>query len=878
MNPKDYIVYEKNIGARSANYSNFPESLLPEIKEYLVSNGIRQLYSHQSEMFEFAIKGNNIVITTSTASGKTLSFLLPVLQEILKNPSTRAIFVYPTKALASDQYRAIKPFLDYFGNNRIYAGVYDGDTPVNERSILRKKANIILTNPEMLNGAFLPNHSSYGFDYIFKNLKFVVFDELHTYRGAFGSHIANIMRRLNRICKYYNSSPQILCSSATIANPIELAENIFSKNFVLVNQDGSPASNKNYYIIQPPLIKDTNFQILTKDLVEPLILNMAMHNSNFITFCESRQEVEIIVKETREQLKSEQIFGEDKSNLISGYRGGYLPQERKEIEKKMINGQIVGLVSTNALELGIDIGKVGTTILNGFPSTRASFWQQSGRAGRKGNNADTYLILKQKPIDQYIASYPEWLFNTESENAVVDKNNLFIQLAHCRSAAAELPLDLDDISLFPNLSEILPVLIKHNEIKQINGKFVWSGPSFPAGDYSLRNVDNERYKVINVETEAVLTEADKYQVYTQLYKGAIYMHDAITYEVIELNTKDKTIKVKESHANYYTEPLVGIDIEILNILKTQPYNKTQYKFADLNVKTYIKGFKKVQFRNSQNLGFVELNAPLKFEMETEGVLLQIPKEIVEQLPKIPDMIYLKDYYSDIYREISFTLETSSQMITMTSINDIGSAKTIDENKNEFICLYDKYQGGLGFSEKIFNLMPQVIENAIKMIKGCRCKTGCPACIGTNNPDKAIVLWALNNLTTESKRPEFIQKEREKRFIITKEFNLETLVEHWNEFKDKFIASGEYLSSFINNIDKIKVEKTNLTLFVKDDFTKSWIEDENNLKQLNNTLLYYVEVPKDFTILIETENQNNNELERKINKRYKHMLKKTDENN
>lgn len=878
MNPKDYIVYEKNIGARSANYSNFPESLLPEIKEYLVSNGIRQLYSHQSEMFEFAIKGNNIVITTSTASGKTLSFLLPVLQEILKNPSTRAIFVYPTKALASDQYRAIKPFLDYFGNNRIYAGVYDGDTPVNERSILRKKANIILTNPEMLNGAFLPNHSSYGFDYIFKNLKFVVFDELHTYRGAFGSHIANIMRRLNRICKYYNSSPQILCSSATIANPIELAENIFSKNFVLVNQDGSPASNKNYYIIQPPLIKDTNFQILTKDLVEPLILNMAMHNSNFITFCESRQEVEIIVKETREQLKSEQIFGEDKSNLISGYRGGYLPQERKEIEKKMINGQIVGLVSTNALELGIDIGKVGTTILNGFPSTRASFWQQSGRAGRKGNNADTYLILKQKPIDQYIASYPEWLFNTESENAVVDKNNLFIQLAHCRSAAAELPLDLDDISLFPNLSEILPVLIKHNEIKQINGKFVWSGPSFPAGDYSLRNVDNERYKVINVETEAVLTEADKYQVYTQLYKGAIYMHDAITYEVIELNTKDKTIKVKESHANYYTEPLVGIDIEILNILKTQPYNKTQYKFADLNVKTYIKGFKKVQFRNSQNLGFVELNAPLKFEMETEGVLLQIPKEIVEQLPKIPDMIYLKDYYSDIYREISFTLETSSQMITMTSINDIGSAKTIDENKNEFICLYDKYQGGLGFSEKIFNLMPQVIENAIKMIKGCRCKTGCPACIGINNPDKAIVLWALNNLTTESKRPEFIQKEREKRFIITKEFNLETLVEHWNEFKDKFIASGEYLSQFINNIDKIKVEKTNLTLFVKDDFTKSWIEDENNLKQLNNTLLYYVEVPKDFTILIETENQNNNELERKINKRYKDMLKKTDENN
>lgn len=877
MNPKDYIVYEKNIEARGANYSIYPKDLLPEIKDYLIKNGINQLYSHQAEMFESAIKGNNIVITTSTASGKTLSFLLPVLQEILKNPSTRAIFVYPTKALASDQYRAIKPFLDYFCKDRIYAGVYDGDTPVNERSVLRKKANIILTNPEMLNGAFLPNHSSYGFDYIFKNLKFVVFDELHTYRGAFGSHISNIMRRLSRICKYYNSAPQILCSSATIANPIELAENIFNKKFILINKDGSPASNKNYYIIQPPLIKDTNFQIPTKDLVEPLILNLAMHNSNFIAFCESRQEVEIIVKETREQLKSEQIFGEDKSDLVSGYRGGYLPQERKEIEKKMINGQIVGLVSTNALELGIDIGKVGTTILNGFPSTRASFWQQSGRAGRKGNNADTYLILKQKPIDQYIASYPEWLFNTESENAVVDKNNLFIQLAHCRSAAAELPLDLDDISLFPNLSEILPVLISHNEIKQINGKFVWSGSSFPAGDYSLRNVDNERYKVINIETETVLTEVDKYQAYTQLYKGAIYMHDAITYEVIELNINDKTIKVKESHANYYTEPLVGVEIEILNIFKTQLYNKTQYKFADLKVKTYIKGFKKVQFRNSQNLGWINLDTTLTLEMETEGVLLQIPKEIVEQLPKIPDMIYLKDDCSDIYKEIAFTLETSSQMITMTSVNDIGSAKTIDENKDEYICLYDKYQGGLGFSEKIFNLMPQVIDNAIKMIKGCRCEIGCPACIGTNNPDKSIVLWALENLTKESKRPEFIQKEREKRLILTKEFKLETLVECWEEFKGKFVASGEYLSSFISNVEKIQVEKSNLILFVKDYFTKSWIENENNLKQLSNALLYYIETPKEFSISIETESQENNDLERKINKRYKEMLKKTDEN-
>lgn len=363
MNVENYIIFDKELPPREAKYADYPQELLPEIKEFLNSVGIAQLYSHQAEMFEAAAKRKNIVITTSTASGKTLSFLLPVLQEILRNPSTRAIFVYPTKALASDQYRAIRPFLEYFGRERIYAGVYDGDTPVNERSILRKRANIILTNPEMLNGSFLPNHSSFGFDYIFKNLKFIVFDELHTYRGAFGSHIANIMRRLSRICRYYNSDPQILCSSATISNPLELATNIFGKEFVLIDNDGSPMSKRNYKIIQPPLIRGTVFQMQTKDIVEQLIISQTVKNGSFIAFCRSRQEVEVIVKETREQLKGERIFNDDKSNLISGYRGGYLPSERREIEQKMADGRIVGLVATNALELGIDIGKISTAIM-----------------------------------------------------------------------------------------------------------------------------------------------------------------------------------------------------------------------------------------------------------------------------------------------------------------------------------------------------------------------------------------------------------------------------------------------------------------------------------------------------------------------------------
>jgi Distinct helicase family with a unique C-terminal domain including a metal-binding cysteine cluster len=450
-NPVDrYIIDTKRIPARTAAYSAYPAELLPEIQDYLRQSGIQKLYQHQADMFLQAIAGSNIVITTSTASGKTLSFLLPVLQQILKDPQSRAIFIYPTKALASDQYRALKPILDYFGKGKIDAGVYDGDTPVNERSRIRNSSNIILTNPEMLNSAFLPHHNQSGFNFIFSNLKFVIIDELHTYRGAFGSHLSNIFRRLNRVCHYYNSSPQFFCSSATIANPVELAQTICGKDFVLIDKDGSPAPEKQYTLVQPPYVgSDKAYRKPVSDIAAELVPYLTVTKHSFIAFCKSRKAVEVVLKESRDHLKNDGISGADYSGLISGYRGGYRPEERKEIERKMVNGQLRGLISTNALELGIDIGKIDTTVIAGYPGTRASFWQQSGRAGRSGFSSNTYFILDNLPFDQFIAVDPEWLFQSKSENAVVDPNNLFIQLAHVRAAAAELPLALDDIAVFP---------------------------------------------------------------------------------------------------------------------------------------------------------------------------------------------------------------------------------------------------------------------------------------------------------------------------------------------------------------------------------------------------------------------------------------------
>lgn len=387
------IIADKTIPARSAVLSDFPETLSTELRDYLRSQGIEQCYCHQAEMFDAARSGHNVIITTSTSSGKTLSFLLPVVQKILEDSTTRAIFIYPTKALAHDQYRNLVPILEYFGPQRIQAGIYDGDTPPSERSRIRKNANIILTNPEMLNASFIPNHSVYGFNHVFSKLRFLVIDELHYYRGAFGSHMANIMRRLNRICRYYQCTPQYLCSSATIANPVELAENICGGKFQLIEKDGSPSPEKNIFFWQPPLIRDTQYRRTPEAEAAELIPLLVEQDFKFIAFCKTRREVEVVLKEVRDKLcnmDSKPSLGKNLSHLVAGYRGGYTPEERKEIESKLATGRLAGVVSTNALELGIDIGKLDLVVEAGFPGTKASFWQQLGRAGRRGERLLAY--------------------------------------------------------------------------------------------------------------------------------------------------------------------------------------------------------------------------------------------------------------------------------------------------------------------------------------------------------------------------------------------------------------------------------------------------------------------------------------------------------
>ncbi|MCR3761653.1 DEAD/DEAH box helicase [Clostridium felsineum] len=886
MNISDLIIYKKEIPKREAIYVDFPRNLSEELVKYLSEKGIEKLYCHQAEMFEKAEESKNIVITTSTASGKTLSFLLPVIQEILSNPLARAIFIYPTKALASDQYRAILPYLEYFGENRISAGVYDGDTPTNERSRIRKSANIILTNPEMVNSAFLPNHSKFGFDFILSNLKYVVIDELHTYRGAFGSHLANVFRRLKRVCKYYKSSPQYLCSSATIANPTELAEEICGEKFIQISKDGSPSSKRKYVLLQPPKLvgADKRYygQVQSTSIAADLIPNLVEMGNTFIAFTKSRRNVEVVLKEARDKLETESFFGEALTDKISGYRGGYTPLERKEIENKMIKGALSGLVSTNALELGIDIGKIDTTIIVGYPGTRASFWQQTGRAGRSGTECTNYLILDNLPFDQYIGVNPNWLFKGGSENAVIDKNNLLIELSHIRAAAAEIPLTLDDISLFPDLGETIPVLIRAKELTSENGKFIWCGNSFPAGDFSLRNIDKARYKLINKENNKEITEMDEMQAFREIHTGAIYMHDGVQYQVIKLDTESKTAFAIPFSGNYYTMPGDNTNIRIIQGSKDIDYKRTKITFGDVNVDQIVYMYKKLQFHNHQNLGFEQLEKPLSKDFETESTWFRIPSDVVKVYRRmLQESENGKFIRNNHFEGLCFAIKNATMMATMTENEDIGV--TMSNNSVEisgsfeddvYMFVYDKYVGGLGYSEKVFDLTNIIIDNAISMVSGCKCKDGCAACIGDYKLDKAMVLWGLENFLKEVEVPKNIKLvEYAPRTFIKKSFSFNELQNKWKEFCDYIKENGDAFGAFLTTIPRVEIEGNVITLILNSPFYREWVMEENNRKSIINIIQFHTDAPLRIEIRTEIENSEDSreDIKNKLNRRYKNLM-------
>lgn len=859
---KGNIIYKKIIPEKAPIYAEFPSNLHPDIQSFLVKQNIQSLYIHQAETFCEAVNGKNIVITTPTASGKSLCFYLPVIQEILQNPVTRAIFVYPTKALAADQYRALKPWIEYFGEYRLSAGVYDGDTPPDERKRIRERANIILTNPDMLNGSMLPNHSKYGFDFIFANLKYIVLDELHVYRGAFGSHLANVFRRLSRLCRYYHSDPHFLCSSATIANPVELAEKICGKTFTCISKSGAGMAERTYCLIQPPEKLDRDGNPYGKESVisvaADLLPQLMEEKESFLAFAKSRKNVEILVKETRDHLENSGFLGSARKEEISGYRGGYTPKERKDIEKRMISGELTGLVSTNALELGIDIGKINTTVLVGYPGTRASFWQQTGRAGRGKGKCTSYLILANLPMDQYIALEPEWLFDSSSENAIVDPDNLLIELAHIRAAAAELPLSLDDGALFPDLGETIPVLLRVEEVRSLGGRFVWSGGLYPAGEFSMRNIDQNKYQLLNKETGKNITEMDEEQAFHEIHEGAVYMHDGEFYQVVHMNLESKIVEAVPFHGNYYTVPGCETNIRIIHRQKKQEWKRTELSFGDVNIADFVYMYKKMQFHNHQNLGFEQLRKPLTKNYDTEAAWIKLPENVVTMYRNLlqPDK---QGYYvrNNHFEGLMFALKNAALMVTMTESADLGVAVSSNAlelagstEEEVYLYFYDCYVGGLGFAEKIYDLIPKVVEQAVRMVSGCRCKNGCAVCIGDDRLDRNVILWGLQNLSEESGFAGMISlPENQEEQKISKEFKFAELGDKWNDFCSRITERNEAFAGFFRMVFSAEIKGDSLILSVKEAFYAKWANMPENRNAIVNVLRSYVSVPDGFRLAI-----------------------------
>ncbi|MCK6550576.1 DEAD/DEAH box helicase [Myxococcota bacterium] len=839
------VVATRHIPPREASTKPIPPSVHPALRSALEHRGIPELYAHQVEAYEAARAGEDVVVTTGTASGKSLAYLLPVIQGMLEDPSARALLLFPTKALTQDQLRGVLAVLDDVaasgpGAPRIEAGVYDGDTPPADRARIRDRANLFLTNPDMLHSALLPNHGRRGFAHVFRNVKFIVIDELHTYRGAFGAHFANLMRRLHRICKHYGSAPRILASSATIANAKEHAETLCHRPFHLVERDGSPSAGKVVYFWQPPNGEQDMRRPVTTEMAS-LLPHLVAARHRTIAFCRSRKETEIVLKESRDRLRD--VAGHDESHLLAGYRAGYTPEERRAVERALVDGSLMGVVSTNALELGIDIGRLQVVVQGGFPGTRASFWQQMGRAGRRNEVAHAIVILAVSPTDQFISENPDWLTGQGTERAVLDANNLAIQLAHVRAAAAELPLSLDDAASFPDLGEIVSVLERAGEVRDVLGAWHWIGGAFPAGELSLRNIHNDRFKIVNRGTGMTITEMSRPQVYREAHTRAVYLHDGVQYQVEALDLVGHVATVVEVEQNFYTQPDVRTSIDVLLTQERRPYGRTRAFFGDVRVDDAVVGYKMLEFHNHQNLGYEELHEHLELQLETEAVWVAVPDDVLSVLGA---------EHEDALAGMVHAVGACARIRTMAERSDLlgSSFHAIDDDTGATLTalvLYDSHPGGLGWAATAYEQLDDVLTDAKALVEGCRCSYGCPACVGAYGRDRHLLAWALASLREQLPAPATARAKRAPAKVAAVKVALPKIpwaevTERWGEVTARLADAGVDGGALLSSLSPAETRGTRLVVTVESAGLAAWLASPAVERRLWPAIAAIVDAP------------------------------------
>jgi DEAD/DEAH box helicase domain-containing protein len=745
----------RRIPAVSAEFAPYPAGTDDRLVAALSGRGITQLYTHQAEAFAHVLAGRNVVTITPTASGKTLCYNGPVLNAILNDHAARALYLFPTKALAQDQLAELHSLSELVArDDNLSIGVftYDGDTPSDARRAIRGKAHVVLTNPDMLHSGILPHHPRWA--KLFENLRFVVIDELHAYRGVFGSHLSNILRRLQRICRHYGSDPVFICSSATIANPRELAEGLTGRPFELVEKSGAPRGEKFFLFVNPPVV-NAELGIRRSYLAESrrVSLEFLKHQLQLILFGQSRLTVELLTT----YLKDAFHGPPGAADVIRGYRGGYLPNRRREIERGLRDGQVRAVVSTNALELGIDIGALDVSVMAGYPGTIAGTWQRAGRAGRRTSRSAAVLVASSAPIDQFIIRNPSYFFGSSPEHALINPDNLHILLDHVKCAAFELPFADTETFGSENVQEILAVLSEEGFVHHADEQWNWTSESYPADAVSLRSVSSDNFVVVDMtDGERVIGETDFTSGPATLHEKAIYIVEAQLFQVERLDFDGRKAYVRSVECDYYTDAITYTKVTILETFATDgPANagpqgesegrvrlqpdQSAKSHGEVHVVSRVVGFKKIKFYTNENVGSGELNLPEQ-QMHTTSYWLTIPSSIMSALP------FSTDDRRDGVVGLAVAMRNIAQLLLMCDRHDIGLSvdggtleraprtggtggvpATLASEPNIFI--YDNYPSGIGFSRPLYDMHLLLLERTRELIRGCPCESGCPSCVG-----------------------------------------------------------------------------------------------------------------------------------------------------
>jgi DEAD/DEAH box helicase domain-containing protein len=776
----------RHFPARQAQWADFPAWVHPDLASAYAAKGIRRLYTHQAAAAEAVHAGKNVVIVTPTASGKTLCYNLPVLNEVLDNSDTRALYLFPTKALAQDQLAELHD-LNQRLDDRFGVFTYDGDTPGDARKAIREKSHIVLTNPDMLHTGILPHHTRWT--RLFENLRYIVIDELHTYRGVFGSHLCNVLRRLRRIARFYGRDPQFICCSATIANPGDLASRLLESEVEVLNANGAPAAEKTFVFYNPPVVNRA-LGIRRSYINESsrVAQEFLKHDLQTMVFANSRLHTEILL--TYLQQANPQLPG--KPETIRGYRGGYLPNERREIERGLRDGKIRGVVSTSALELGIDVGSLDTVVMAGYPGTIAATWQRAGRAGRRSGSSCAVLVASSAPLDQFVVRHPDYFFGNTPEHAFIQPDNLEILINHLKCAAFELPIAPIDKFGDVDLPDLCERLAEAGFLHLAGENYHWTHEAYPADTISLRSVTSDNFVIVDITgAPNVIGEIDFPSALVFVHEKAIYIHGGQQHHVEHLDFKERKAYVKRVDVDYYTDAVRYAQVRVLEIAATQHHSASMsvehiesvsspippsssltsstsfassFSHGDVLVRSQVVGFKKIKFFTNENIGDGKLELP-ENEMHTTSYWITLERPLLESLP-----FTVSERQSGMFG-LLHALESVATLLLMCDRRDLGTAigerppaadsestsavvgaqhaallsgtietftpsrmeDAISATTKEFfepnLYLFDAYPGGIGFSEPLFRTHSLLVQKTRELISACPCEQGCPSCVG-----------------------------------------------------------------------------------------------------------------------------------------------------